>query len=48
MIKVRKTKRTLKCSMCGGSRRIIKKYFLFTCAKCFRESVHELGWCAGR
>ena len=32
------------CQRCGGTRRMIKKYSLNICGRCFREVAKELGF----
>ncbi|MBS3063840.1 MAG: 30S ribosomal protein S14 [DPANN group archaeon] len=32
------------CQRCGGTRRMIKKYGLNICGRCFREVAKELGF----
>ena len=36
-------KRSRRCVRCGSTRRLIRKYGLYLCAKCFRELADEMG-----
>ncbi len=40
----KKKKNTPTCKICGSHRRVIRKYGLDICGKCFREVARKMGF----